>query len=296
MRKRGYIALFISLLIWGSTFIITKVVLREIAPLQLTGLRFLIAFVMLAPLAARQGFRLRQIFEWKYILFGLTGTTLYYALQNVGMTYTSVSSTSLILSITPALTTLLAVLFLKERLNGWQITGLVLVTIGVILVNLDGSSTAQSAESSNPLLGNFMIFCSALAWAVYTIQGRKMAHTSALVITAASTGAGALLLLPFVGWEIHTQGLVQSLSLMSALEILYLGLAASALTTYLWNYALHYLSASEASAYLNLVPIIGVGTSYLLGEQPPLIQIAGGLLAILGVLLSSRSGKPAVKN
>ncbi|MBU1934451.1 EamA family transporter, partial [Patescibacteria group bacterium] len=75
-NTRGYFALSITILIWGTTFIVTKLALREIGPLQLTGLRFLIAFALLAPLAARQGFRLRQIFEWKYMLFGLTGTTL----------------------------------------------------------------------------------------------------------------------------------------------------------------------------------------------------------------------------
>ena len=71
--------------------------------------------------------------------------------------------------------------------------------------------------------------------------------------------------------------------------MLYLSLVSSGLTTYLWNDALHHLSASVASSYINLVPVIGIASAYLLGEQPPLIQIIGGVLAISGVLLSSRS-------
>jgi drug/metabolite transporter (DMT)-like permease len=286
---RGYAALFITILIWGTTLFATKVVLREVRPLQLTFIRFLIASLMLALLAARQGFRLKQIIEPKFILFGLTGTVLYYTLLNIGMTYTSVSSTSMILAIIPALTTILAVIFLKERLNRLQVAGLLLVTAGVVLVSLDGS---VGADSSRPLLGNLLIFACSLAWAVYTIQGRVMSiDTPAIVATAASTGASALMLLPFAGWDIYAHGLPQSFSLEACLGILYLSLVGSGLSMFLWNYALKYLSASLASAYLNLVPVIGLASSYLLGEHPPLVQIAGGGLAILGVLLSSRTHK-----
>jgi drug/metabolite transporter (DMT)-like permease len=77
---------------------------------------------------------------------------------------------------------------------------------------------------------------------------------------------------------------------MTWLGVLYLSVAASGLTSFLWNYTLHYFSASEASAYINLVPIIAVATGIFYGERPPLVQILGGALAIAGVLLSSAPG------
>ena len=73
-NSRGYLSLFIPILIWGTTVLVTKVVLAEIGPLRLTELRFVLAFPL------RQGFRLKQIFTREFTLFGLTGTTLYYAL------------------------------------------------------------------------------------------------------------------------------------------------------------------------------------------------------------------------
>jgi len=286
-NANGKLAMYVTLFIWGTTFVTSKMVLQEMAPLQLTFIRFLIGFLLLAPFAARQGFRLKQVFEWKYMLFGLTGTTLYYALQNVGMTFTSVSSTSLILASVPALTTLLAVIFLKERLKRKQALGIALVTVGVALISLNDFLRPGSAAGSNPRLGNLLIFCSALAWAVYTIQGRRMNDVPAIVATTAGMGAGALLLVPFMGWEIATRGLTLELSLTAWLGLLYLSLAASGLTSFLWNYTLHYFSASQASAYINLVPIIAVTTGIFYGERPPLVQILGGVLAIAGVLLSS---------
>jgi len=287
-NRRAYLALFITITIWGSTFLVTKLVLQEIAPLQLTELRFLIAFLLLAPFAKQKGFRVKDIFHPRFMLFGLTGTTLYYALQNVGMTFTSVSSTVLILAIVPALTTALAVLILKESLRHAQIIGILLVTFGVVLVSLDGSDSAASVK---PWLGNLLIFGSALAWACYTIQGRGMAgEYPAVLTTAASTAAGALWLAPFIGWEIWQKGLSHP-SWPAWLGILYLGLVASGLTMYLWNYALQALPASVASSYINLVPIIGLISALLLGEHPPLTQILGGGLAIAGVLLTSHPSK-----
>ena len=284
--SRGYLAVYLTVLIWGSTFLVTKLVLGQIGPLQLTGLRFLIAFMGLAPLAARQGFRWIDVFRPRYIAFGLTGTTLYYAFQNVGMTLTSVSSTVLILSIVPALTAVLALFFLNEKLDHIQLLGIGLVTVGVILIAL-GSGDGRAGASV--VLGNLMIFGSALSWAIYTIQGRKMVgDRPALVMTAASTAAGALLLLPFVVWEISRIGLPH-LSVSGWLGVLYLGLAASGLTMYLWNYALQTLTASVASTYINLVPVVGLTGAFLLGEIPPALQLAGGALALVGVWLSSRS-------
>jgi drug/metabolite transporter (DMT)-like permease len=284
-NQRGFIALIITILIWGTTFLVTKVVLREVGPLQLTALRFAIAFLLLAPLAARQGFRFKDIFRPTFILFGLTGTTLYFALQNLGLNLTSISSASLILSIGPVITSVMAVIFLKERLSKTRIIGIGLVTVGMILVALTSSGTT---DGSNPWLGNGLILGSTLAWSVYTIQGRKMAgNYSTLVMTAASTGAGLLFLLPFAAWETLIIG-IPHFSLSSVAGIVYLGIAASALTMFLWNYALRSLSASVASTYLNLIPMIGVASAFLLGERPPWLQIVGGVIAVFGVWISSR--------
>jgi drug/metabolite transporter (DMT)-like permease len=282
--RRGYAALLATIFIWGTTFIATKVLLRQVGPFQLTLLRFVIAFLVLVPFAVRQGFKLKDIFNPTFMLFGLTGTTLYYAMQNLGMSFTSVSSTSLILSVVPVLTAILAVIFLKEKLSRLQVVGILLVTAGVALIALYSSG---SSESSNPLLGNLLVFAGGLSWAIYTIQGRKMVGDfPALRMTTASTGAGLLFLIPFAVWEAFSSGLPH-FTLLGAADMLYLGVIASALTMFLWNYSLHFLPATVASTYINLVPIIGVASSYLLGEKPPLLQLVGGLLAIAGVWISS---------
>ncbi len=284
--RRGYVALWVTLLIWGSTFVVTKLVLGEAGPLTLTGLRFVIAFAVLFPLAARRGFRLATCLRPNYLLLGLTGTALFYTFQNLGLSNTTVSSTVLVQSSTPAITAILAGLFLKERLGLHQILGIGLVTLGVILVGLAGS-TAAAPGSAHPVLGNLLILGSAIAWSVYTILGRGMVSQSpALDMTTAGTGAGLMILIPLAGWELAARGLPH-FSLVGLLGILYLGVVASGLTMFLWNTALHDLPASVATPYINLIPIIGLASGLFLGEQPPLVQLLGGGLAIFGVWLSS---------
>lgn len=283
--RRGPVALLITVLIWGSTFVISKIALQEMGPFTLSALRFIIAFVMLAPLAYRQGYRLRHTVQPTFWRFGLTGVALYYGLQNLGLCYTSAVNTVLVLTVIPAVTALLAFWRLKEWLTTRQMAGIVVALIGAVIV---GQTTQGSRDAPQPLLGNLLIAGSVLAWAVYTIQGKRLSSTvPALVSTTASIGAGLLFLLPLGAVEVWRSGWPQ-LSREGTLALLYLGVVASALPMFLWNYALGTIKASQAALYLNLVPVVGVLIALFAGESISVGQIIGGVLTLLGVWLSGR--------
>jgi drug/metabolite transporter (DMT)-like permease len=248
---------------------------------------------MLIPLAYARGFACNCWPNRFFLLYGLTGVAMFYALQNAGLNYTSVTNTVMILASIPALTTVLAVIFLREKLNQWQSVSLIMVTLGVVIVALAGMEPSE--YSPNPVLGNLLIFASAVAWAVYTIQGKKIiVQRPALVITAANMGTGLLFLAPLTAWEIlreHQAG-AAGLGAVSAggwAGVFYLGVVATALTFFLWNFALRYLPASVVSPYISLEPIIGLFSGLLIGESIFPVQVVGGSMAILGVWLSSRS-------
>lgn len=94
--NRGIIALLVSILIWGSTLVISKAALEGMGAMMLTFGRFLIAYLLLYPLAARRGYRIQHSFQKPYLLLGLTGVALHYALQNIALLYTSAMSAALI--------------------------------------------------------------------------------------------------------------------------------------------------------------------------------------------------------
>jgi len=282
-RAYGIAALLAAVLLWGSTFIITKLILQSIGPFALTFLRFFIGFLGLLPFALRQGFRPRLIFQPAFLLFGLTGIALFYSLQNLGLVYTSAGNASLIESSIPAVTALLSVWFLRERLPVWRWMGIGLSIAGVVLVS---SSSPLGAGS---LLGDALVFGAVLAFAVYTIQGRRLVlDHPPVVTTTASFGAGLLFLLPGLLWESTAAGLPH-LGISGWAVLLYLGLGTSALPMFLWNYSLQSLNASEAALYTSLVPVAGLAFAVLFGEGVRLLQLLGGAMAIAGVWLGHHS-------
>jgi len=283
--NRGRIALILTAIIWGSALVVTKSLLQEIGPFTAAVLRFFIAWVILAPFAFRQGYRLSLAVRPTFLLFGLTGIALYIAMTNVGLVYTAASSAALVQAAIPAVTTLLSVLLLKERVSRLQLLGIGLSIAGLLLVT--GINMHQTGSA--PLVGNLFIFGGVLAWAVYTVQGKKLVSTFPwLVITTASISAGMLLLLPFAIGELWLQGMPH-LRADGLFELLYLGAASSALGYALWNYGLRFLDASEAAPYINLIPVVGLLLSVILLHEPlSLIQAAGGALTLFGVWLSNR--------
>ena len=283
--NRGRIALILTAIIWGSALVVTKSLLQEIGPFTAAVLRFFIAWVILAPFAFRQGYRLSLAVRPTFLLFGLTGIALYIAMTNVGLVYTAASSAALIQAAIPGVTTLLSVLLLKERVSRWQVLGIGLSIAGLLLVT--GINMHQTGSA--PLVGNLFIFGGVLAWAVYTVQGKKLVSTFPwLIITTASISAGMLFLLPFAIGELWLQG-IPHLRADGLFELLYLGAASSALGYALWNYGLRFLDASEAAPYINLIPVVGLLLSVILLHEPlSLIQAAGGALTLFGVWLSNR--------
>jgi drug/metabolite transporter (DMT)-like permease len=283
-RRLAVLALLVTVFVWSSTFVATKVLLEEAYPFAVTAGRFLIGFVVLAPFAYHQGFRMRLAVEPTFVLFGLTGVVLYFGLQNLGLVFTSAGNAALIQAGVPAAAAILAFLFLREQISVRRFSGIVLSVGGVVLV----SGTDPSGGGLRTLLGNALIVGSVVSYGAYTVQGKALRSVweyPAAVTTAASFAAGLMFLLPLAAGEAWLVG-TQDLSMRGWAILLYLGVVASALTLFLWNYALRHVEASAAAVYVNLIPVMGLIFALALGETASLLQILGGIIAVSGVLLS----------
>ncbi len=282
----------IAVLIWGSTFVLTQTAMRGFAPLTLVVLRFVLALVVLYPLARRKGFRLRQVFERENLLIGLTGVALFYALQNVGLMYTSAVNATLIVAALPATTVLIETLLYGVHLHPLQVAGIAMAVVGTAMV----STLNQSAEISGGWRGDLCIVGSMLAWSFYTVLlSRVSPERDTLAVTAGSFGAGILMVLPFALVETARVGLphVDGASLGA---MLYLSLCASGLATWLWNRGARVLEASVSASFTNLVPVIGVVIALFTGDRIGVPAAIGGVLALSGVWLStSQAARGRVK-
>lgn len=278
--------------IWGSTFVVTKEVMVEFPPLLLAFLRVAIGAALLLPLA-----RMRQrhaasnapSLPWGTLFaMGFIGVALYYFLFNLAMVYISASQGALVQSSIPAMTALIAMVWLREHASRKRIAGIVLSVSGVIIIFMgaEDSSIARPGSIGGAWLGNLLMFGSVIAWGIYTALAKRVAAFDPLVVTGYVIAFGAVLLLPGALYELSGRELPR-ITALGALQILYLGGMASGVAFLIYNRSLEAMDASQAGVFANLIPVVGVLSGVVfLGEPLALRAIVGGAIVMLGVWIT----------
>jgi drug/metabolite transporter (DMT)-like permease len=286
-RAVALVSVILLMIVWGSTFAVTKATVREIPPLTLAALRFAIAAVVLVPVAVARGGlaslpRPRPLGPLFWM--GLTGIALYHIAFNIALEHGSAFQGALIYALVPASVAIVATLFLNERLSRRRIAGIVVSIAGVALVVSGGEA---SAHSSRPLLGALWMLIAVVTWAAYTAFAKRLADADQVVVIACVTVIGLVLMIPTVVWELR-DGMLPDPTLYGWLGALFLGFIASALGFIVYSQALRVLDASLVGVFVNLDPLVGVLTAVVfMGESLRPWQIAGGAVAIAGMWLAS---------
>lgn len=286
----GHVLAFITILIWGTTFISTKLLLISLTPVEILFFRFLIG---LAVLMAIYPHRLKGTSRQQEMLFacaGLCGVTLYFLLENIALTFTLASNVGVIISIAPFFTALFSHFFLAaEKLKTNFFVGFAVAMAGIILINFNGNMVLKL----NPV-GDLLAGLSALVWAVYAILTRKISHFGYHTIqtTRRIFCYGIVFMLPalfFLPFEWRLERFAQPGLLFN---ILFLGIGASATCFVTWNTAVKRLGAVKTSIYIYMVPAITVVTSVIiLKEKITWIAACGTLLTLAGLFISERKVK-----
>lgn len=297
-RWLGIAAVATVMVVFGITFVAIKIALVEIEPLTLAFGRFLIALILFAPFLGR---RREGVQAWQLAAMGFFGVTLFFALQNWGLVYTTAADAAIVLSAIPALTAIIGRVVLGETLGFMRGSGILLSMAGVAVVVIGGSpggshhATAGELGWSSTLLGDLLVLGAALCWALYTVLGRRVvARLPHAVVTAHTIAWGTLFLAPLALWEISLQG-VSWPSARGWAALLFLAVAASGLAFFLYLFALTRLKAGEASVYVNLSPVVTlVAARFVLAEPIALLQLVGAALVLSGVYLSERGARSSV--
>jgi drug/metabolite transporter (DMT)-like permease len=287
-RTKGFISIIFVMLIWGSSFSVTKTVVQKVSPYMFATLRHLIACAVLLPFYLRQRRKVKQPLPYKkLVLMGLAGITIYYGFFNFAMTYIPASTGALIEGLIPVAIAIPATILLKEHLNRRSIAGIVLCVTGVILVGFVGAPKG----ASNIFLGSMLMLLAVCCWSVYTLLSRSLKETDTLLATSVSTFIGTAMLLPVAAVDVYFHG-VPEISAATWAGIAYLGVFASALAYFLYNRALESLPAAQVGNFLNLNPVIGAVIAMIfLKDTFTGWQMAGGVLVLAGIWLSSKRVK-----
>lgn len=289
----GHLAALLTIIIWGTTFISTKILLVGFQPVEILFFRFVMGFIVLLMLSPKRLKTANRKEELTFAVAGLCGICLYYLLENIALTYTLASNVGVIISVAPFFTAILAHLVIKaeEKLRLQFFTGFIVAMVGIVLISFNG----QELEL-NPI-GDLLAIVAALVWAFYSILTKKINSFGYPVIltTRRTFFYGILFMIPTLFFFDFQLDLSRFGELTYLLNILYLGLGASALCFVTWNFAVKELGAVKTSVYIYMVPVITVLTSVLiLHEQVTVLASIGTILTLIGLFLLEY--KPEGKN
>ena len=286
-RTIALIGLVLLMIMWGSTFVVTKATAREIPAGTLAALRFLIASLVLLPIAWKQSglSRLPHPLPWgSLVLMALTGISGFALTFNYGLVYGSAAQGALIYAALPAAIAVAAFTVLKEKPSRRRVLGIVLSVIGVILLIIAGESDPNSPK---PLAGAMWMIGAVVSWTAYTVLSKRMPGSDSVISITVISLIGTVFLIPLAAIELVQQPL-PPISISTWTGLLFLGVVASALAYLVYGYALRELDASLVGVYTNLDPIVGVLIAVLFfGETLHSGQIVGGLIAFAGMWLAS---------
>lgn len=285
-----YLALSTAMLLWASSFIVLKHVFTVYDPLFVLFCRMVIATVCIALLLPRGGRRWHyQSGDWRCLLaMGLAEPCLYFLFEANALQLTSVSQAGVITATLPLLTSLGAMVFLRERMGRMAWLGCALSLAGVLWLTL---SAGESEQAPRPVLGNALEFIAMLCATAYVLIAKRLSSRySALAITGVQTVLGCvwfglLLLTPWGHWP-------QSFPLGPSLWVLYLGAAITLGAYGLYTWSVARVPVARAAAFVNLIPVFTMALAWwLLGEMLTPLQLVACGLVFVGVLISQRHGR-----
>ncbi len=289
----GHLSAFLTILLWGTTFISTKVLLDDFSPVEILMIRFLIGYLCLWLVYPRKILFRAFKEEWLFIGAGLCGVTLYFLCENYALDYSLASNVGVIVAIAPLFTAILSSIFLKEdKLSPLFLTGFLLSITGIILISFNGSFILKL----NPL-GDVLAVLAAAVWAMYSIFMRKISRLqlNTIGVTRKIFFYGLIFMAPVLlltGFDVKA---AQFFNLKNLLNLLFLGMGASAICYVTWNWSVGILGAVKTSVYIYLIPVIAVvASAVILHEEITWVAITGSLLTLLGLYLSE--GKLNFKN
>jgi len=283
-------ALF-AVIIWGGTFIATKIALREVSPVTIIWMRFGIGALILGmAVSVRRQFALPSKNDLAYFaLLGFIGVTFHQWLQATGLQTARATTTAWIVATIPVFTALLGWLVLKEKMNLARVGGIAIAALGVLLIVSDGDLSALVSGETGAI-GDLLILISAPNWAVYTILSRRE--------LARHPAARMMFYVMLFGWLFACAWIfgfgpalkeIPRLSASGWTSILALGTFGSGLAYIAWYDALQAIPASQLGVFINIEPLVTMMLAApMLGEQITLISLLGGAIIIFGVWLVNR--------
>ncbi|GIN23237.1 MAG TPA: EamA family transporter [Bacillus bacterium] len=279
----GSLYLILASSIWGGMYVVVKVVVAVIPPLELVWMRYLIALVALViiGLVTKQNWRIKRHHFGIIIAIAIIGYVISIVTQETGTMLSTAQMGAIITSTTPAFMVLFASLILKERLSSKKAISVSLATIGVIIiVGIDDINVSST-------LGGVSLIIAALTWALMSVLIKRLpSDYSQIVVTAHAALIAVVVLTPFVIPKLPQIDLNDLINPTIWGGLMYLGVISTSIAFLLWNRGLQMLNASSGGVFFFFQPVVGTLLGWLiLGETISITFWIGSVLILFGVLI-----------
>ena len=284
-RVLPHISALATMLVWGLTFVSTKVLLGYLSPIEILLARTVLGFAVLCIIRPRFLRLQRRSHELLFAAAGFTGTFCYYLAENTALQFADASFVSVAVSTAPLFTAILGFLLLRESGFGVRfVIGFVLAISGIALISFDEGPAHAS------LLGVALCLASALAWAFYSIIVKRLSSYGyeTIAVTKRTFAWGLVFMLVLY---LPIDGSFPFAALADPIvwgNLAFLGILASAGCFVTWGFSVKHLGPSIASAYIYLqAPMTVVWAAILLGEPITVSIVVGFVLVVAGLILST---------
>lgn len=282
-----YYLILLGQLIASGTHIISKDLATRANPSSILFYRALIAsiFFLIITKLFNSAKKIEKE-DYKYfIILAILNIPINQFLFLVSIKFTTAPNVALAYALTPIFVYILAYFFLKESSSVLKIVGIGIAVGGTILLLTEKGIKLDSIG----LVGDLLAILAALAWALYTLIGRKITQKYGSIFSTAIAMQLGFAIYAIIYIFLPAKDNPLNYSMFDWAEILYLGIITSGLSYILWYMALKRIEASKVSVFNNLQPILTTILAVIfLGQQISTIFVLGGIAVIFGVYLTQK--------
>ncbi|MFV0575907.1 MAG: DMT family transporter [Vibrio sp.] len=289
ITTKAVLLLILCTFFWGSTFPIGKQALDEVHALTLILWRFLIAAACLAVymklIRSPRTEISKQQWIWVFVVSAVGVGGLNLGLFT-GLAYTSSTNGSLIMALSPIMTSIIASIAHRALPSRSQFFSLIVSLSGVLVVITNGQLDMLLTLDFNH--GDKLVFSGMIAWSLYTYFSQGISKWMPVIpYTFIGMVCGAIVIgvMCLLSPEVHPFSELFNSSPQGIIDVVYIGLFGTVAGYLLWLNGIRMLGSATASLFFNFVPIFAMLTAFVMGNAISQLQLLGVAIVILGLVL-----------
>lgn len=286
-----YLLLVLVCFVWGGTPASGRTLVQQVSPFLITGMQFIcVGAALCLWLYLTDGKKAFYVSRHNLLVLAfmaILGIGLHNTLLFTALTITTATNTALIESIGPTITTVLAFIFIGERLSAFGWIGIFISCLGAVCIVSQGSLSLLLDLNFNK--GDILVVISESMWSAYVVVSWKLTRDiKASQVTAWTSVIGGLFCL--ITGALSGSLYYEDLTFESWFSFIYLVAASGIFSFIAWNYAVMKVGATKAGAFIYLVPLAGavIGVTFL-DESINLGQVLGGVIIVLGMMITVKA-------